>query len=387
MGPRIIAIAVFAGISTVDPGTFVRYGLYAALAVWILGSPGRLRIDGVFWAVAASTIWMFLTTHWAINPEAGAAFQTALIFAVFMLLGRDAIRTRRQLQVVATGFLIGVFIGALRIIGEHYNLIPSSTPDESANARLTLGDLNANYVGYSMAGGLAVVVLLWLLTKSKRVKFSLFIAAIALVAGFIFTDTRGSLIAGVILLAWLILARMTKKPPIWILVLGVTVAATVIATGSGVTSLKVLDFGSRATGDFSGRLPIWDQVRPLWNEFWLTGAGPFATRVATDGQVSAHNFVLEIGSSQGMIGLILFVIMLWTVLWTANRASDQKYRRTIVGAFIAASAPAYLTGAWESSAAAWVLLMIMSKASVPPAPTPSTDHERLDATTTRGLAR
>lgn len=364
VGPRILTLAVLVGLAPIAPGTVVSLGPIVGFIIWLTGAPGTFRTDRVFWIATAMVGWMYLTTTWAINPASWQPFYFTASLAVTFLFGRHAIRTLQQTRIVAYAYIISVFGAVVRALVENQGLLTQNATT-GVTARLSVGDLNANYLGYSLVGGLAVIVFLWATAETRKAKAWLLVASVGIFVGLQITGTRGAALGALILAIWVIACWIVKRPPFAALVLAVTSMSVIIATGSLEGWLRSLDYGDRATGDLSGRLNIWPVARTLWDESWLVGSGPWAMRASTNPGIDAHNFILEIGSAQGIIGVALFIALLVAALWWDNRDADPRFRKFIIGAFIAASAPAYLSGAWETTAAAWVLLMIMSRIGAP----------------------
>lgn len=357
IGPRTWAIAVLVGLSVADPGMVTRWGVYVGLAVWITGNPGRFRTDRIFWALVASLAWTGFSTTWAVNPMAGDVFTTAAAIGATFLLARDAIRTRQQLRLVAYGYVLASVAAVARIV--FFNSVPALD-----TGRYTIDGINANYLGYALCGALAVIVLLWQ-EAPKRGRLFLFACAAAIGYGLHLTGARGAFIGAICLGAWLVISAASRRPPIRTLVTLTTVFALIITTGVLDEWVRTLEFGARATGDWSGRLILWPIARELWAQNWFTGAGPNAMRVSNPFLQDAHSVFLEIGSAQGIIGVILFVLFVSLALGYGSRGAEPRTRALVIGAFIATSVPAYITGAWEAAPAAMMLLLIFSRLGVP----------------------
>lgn len=376
VGPRTWAVALLVGLSVADPGIVTQWGVYVGLVVWLTGSPGRFRTDRVFWALVAATTWTGLTTLWAINPTANSVATTAAALAATFLLARDAIRTQQQLRTVAYAYLLASVVAIVRIVA--FNFVPALD-----TGRYTIDGINANYLGYALCGALAIVVLLWQ-KASTRARLALLAASSFIAYGLYLTGTRGAFLGAVCLGAWLVISAASRRPPIRTLVAITAVFALVITTGILDAFVQSLEFGERATGDWSGRLVLWPIARELWEQNWLIGAGPNAMRVYNPFLQDAHSVFLEIGSAQGIVGVVLFALFVSLALGHGSRGADPRTRGLIIGAFIATSIPAYITGAWETAPAAMMMILIFSRVGSPagveagpeqPRLRPSANHE------------
>jgi O-antigen ligase len=273
---------------------------------------------------------------------------------VMFLVLQDLIRTREQIRFLAWSYLIGLFIAVTVTL-------VTSWGGDSTDGRYTLGSLNANYLGYSLAAGFAVIALLWATKENTfTAKLWLVIIGAAIVVGIELTGTRGAELGLACLLVWLLMCKVAKRPPIRTLLLILALAATAISTGIIDQVLGSVDFGSRGDGTLSGRLGLWGMARDLWAASPWTGQGMWAMRASNPNGVDAHSLFLELGSALGIVGVILFIALLWSILGRDTGAADPRLRFFLIGALLAASAPAYLSGAWEPTPASWVLLAIFS---------------------------
>lgn len=362
VGPRTWALALLVGLSVVDPGFVITWGPYIVLGVWLLGNPARFRVDLVFWTTCATIAWQWTTTLWATNPAARSVTLTATLLGLMFILARDALRTREQLRFVAWGFVAGaVFAAGQLSIGSQ--LIDPIT------GRYTIEGLNANYLGYAFCGALAIVVLLWQ-GATKRGRTVLLASIAAIVVGLLLTGTRGAALGAVCLLLWLFACWAVKSPPFKTLLAIALAVAVVITTGILDAWIVSLEFGARATGDWSNRFRLWPLAREIWSMDWLLGQGPQAVR-STTGIGDAHSVFLEIGSAQGAIGVALFLALLVAALGDGTRGYESRPRRLLLGAFLAATTPALLSGAWETAPAFMMLLMIFSRIAAPSVPSES----------------
>lgn len=346
------------GLSVADPGMFTTYGLAIAGLAWLTGSVSRLRTDGVFVLVIVGATWSLISTTWAINPEAPTfALNTAVISAIFLLL-RDSIRNWRQLRFVSLAFVFASFLAVVRVVVGGHNYT------SAAIIRHSVEGLNANYLGYALSAALAVIVILWGTSTSRTTKMWLAVAVAGVLVGLRLTDTRGAVLGAVALAAWLLTSMALRRPPLRMLVGVLVLMAIAIVMGILDATFRSLDFGSRATGDLSRRLLLWPFARMLWEQSPLMGLGPKAVRAAGPLGTDAHNVILEVGAAQGIIGVSLFGALMWATLGRETRHLEPRMRAVFVGSFLVTSAPSYLTGSWESTPAAWMALLIVSRIGV-----------------------
>ena len=166
-------------------------------------------------------------------------------------------------------------------------------------------------------------------------------------------------------------AGAARRPPLKALVVALLVVCVLMISGVSDKASLVFEGGDRATGDWSGRLVLWPLARQIWAQHPLNGIGMGGFHVESGTGIGAHNVLLEMGVSLGAVGLLLFVALFWTTLANGIGAVDPRLRAVLLGAFLLASAPAYLSGTWESAPASWVVLAVFSRLAVlAPAPDP-----------------
>ncbi|UKA65914.1 hypothetical protein LFT44_15585 [Arthrobacter sp. FW306-05-C] len=360
LGLPTFMMAAVAALSVYDPGIAGTWGVWAAVAAVVLSRPWRLRIDAPFLLGALLVAFAAASSLWSEFPDAslGAARNYAVVVVMF-IAARHVIQTIQQLRTVAVGYLTGCAVLVYRVWHENAKQVSGLE-----GGRLDLGGLNVNYAGYAFVAGFAMIALLWG-TKRRTAGTRLWLAAAgaSIVLGIVLSDTRGALIGLGLMVAWLLMCLAAKTPPMRLLVATVLAGAAAITTGAvDQASLAFENVFGRATGDWSGRLIIWPVARDFWvsgGNFWFgSGAGTF--QLSNYFEVGAHNLILELGTGLGMVGVLMYVAVLWASL--GKRAAGSDHRAAIlIGCFIAASALSYLTGFWDHSPAAWIGVAVFSR--------------------------
>lgn len=308
-------------------------------------------------------IWNVASSGWAANPGAavGMAMVWASLLTIFIVL-TDLIRSVAQLRVVATGYLLGCFAAVIFAL---VTGLSSSETGSLLNDRLSVGNLNVNYLAYAISGGFAMIVLLWLTHKRTQVvRICLVLAGLALVIGVLLTGTRGALLSLLLVILWLGICSAFRRPSLRSLLIVVIVVTLSTVTGIIDKISLVFEAGSRATGDWSGRLLVWPVAREVWVEHPFLGVGAGGFSLINSYQVRAHNSILEVGANLGIVGVLLFIAIIGSSLLGSTRHMSHRTRAILVGSFIAAAAPAYISGAWETAPAAWIGIAIFSRVSV-----------------------
>lgn len=372
LGPRAWAMAAVAAVSTFDTTWLFTVGPIIAAAVYLTGAPLRLRLTAPVCVSIAFLLWVTASALWSNNEDAviwyAKLWATLLIVFIAMI---DFIRTTAQLRMMAVAYLLGAFSSVIRMAAQNPAIL-------TGGQRVTLDDLNANYLAYAFATGFALVVLLWV-TKRRtlRIRIGLAATVVALAAGIYFTGTRGALLSLALLGVWLLACKVAPRPPLRTLMVALTVVTVAIVSGLADQASLLFESGSRATGDWSGRLPLWASARDVWAEHPMIGVGGGQFAAVSGSAIEAHSAILAIGTGLGAVGLLIFL----TIFWSALRPAVEKYA-LVVGAFIVTAAPSYLSGVWETSPAGWVALAIFSRIVVHQ---PASGPEALMRTRSRGM--
>lgn len=353
-------MAVLAAYSAFDPVLVTRLGPAVALIVFLTGSPLSFRITPTVLFSLALVGWSALSVLWNNGDGYNYTVLTWLALVTVFIASLDLIRSRRQLRALAIGYLFGVFIAVARIFLE------SRGSAAVGVERLTLGDLNQNYLGYSFAAAFAVILLLWrtIPKPTLRANVSLIAVSFAVVVGIEFTGTRGAYVglgAGIL---WLLfcLAFKPKSPALSTII--VLSAAFLIVTGIADQASLIFEVGERSTGDWSGRLDLWPVARELWLASPIVGMGAGAFPSISGFDIHTHNVFLEVGVDTGLIGVVLLLGLFWSALYLGSTLFNARERALFIGMYLATSAPAYLTGVWELAPAGWIILAMFSRLDV-----------------------
>lgn len=355
-GVRALAMAVVAGLSTFDPTAALAVGPWVAIAVLVLGRPLRFQVNAPVLFAVLFALWAGMSQVWTASLDFTHA--TAVLWVqvlVMFIAAHDLIKSRAQLRVVATGFVTG----AVFTVVKHVYFAPEVAESmATGGGRAILGNANVNYVAYALTTALSLVVLLWV--SRTRTKLSLLVlggAATMLVIGLIVSDTRAAQLGGALLVAWLMLCAITRRRPLKLVVAAVLASAFCILTGVTDQASLAFESGARVTGDWSGRLTIWPLAREMWAENPILGVGAGGFIVTSGLGVGAHNVILQTGTGLGLVGVALLVGLIWSALAGTRQP-------LLIGAFLSASAPMYLSGMWETAPAAWIAIAIFSRARV-----------------------
>jgi O-antigen ligase len=116
-------------------------------------------------------------------------------------------------------------------------------------------------------------------------------------------------------------------------------------------------WGSIAAGDLGGRVPLWNTTLAIFAEHPILGIGAGDLHASTVLGAVAHNTYLSILAELGLIGFILFVILVGIVF---IQALIQARRADILWmALLATWAIGVFTLSWEFRKPTWLLLSLV----------------------------
>jgi len=355
-----------AALAVGEPAIWRAGGPVLAIAAFLLSRPLQFKFDLVNVSVILFVVYVCLSWLWSVAPW--VSFISAISYvsvAVAFIAIRHAAATASAVRVIAFGYLLGCAYLVVRLIS-----LSISVAGEPIGGRLNLPGINANYAGYALAAGFAVILLLWVTGPATRLFVAGYLVAGAfLTVGIMLAGARASLVALVALGLWVAITYFLRRPPLKALLVVVGVAFAVVISGIADGSLFVFDdTADRSTGGLSGRLDLWPLARSWWLDHFFVGSGTSSFQSSNPYYAGAHNLVLELGTGLGIVGVVGFVLVVVVALKRGNSF--------LVGGFIAVSTASYLTGHWEAAPAAWVGLAIFSGSAVLNTRMPARHHNR-----------
>lgn len=370
-------ISLLAAMSTFEPGIVLKAGPVLCSVLWFAVRPLTLRADTTVVAALGFSVWSILSIVWSSSTEATVTSALTLSSCIVLFIfARTWIWTSRQLLLVIGGYLIGCLISAALLTGRVL----------ASGGRTSIDAVNINYLAYAFAAGFAMVVVL-LQARRAGVRGMVFPLSILVVlsVGIMVSQTRGALLGIAALAGWLILCSVFRRPPLRVLWAVWGLAAVAIVTGVTDKVSLVFESGGRATGDWSGRLVIWPMAREAWLDNPILGVGAGAFQATNSMGIGAHNVILELGAGLGVVGVLLFMLTFTSALRQPRQAATRR-TLLLVGAFVAASAPSYLTGQWDLAPVGWFALAVFSRVSLLDQERVETDDSNLRTVSNTGYS-
>lgn len=363
---RSVIVALVLGVSVSAPTWALRSGAVVCVIVFVTNlGHFRPRVSDLF--VTAFAGLAIASTVWTVAPaqtDLGATNTVAC--AVIFLTVRAAVRRRRDLRIIGIGIVVGCLYGLVELWLQNPTLRAIRLRYDVDAARIGVEGLNYNALAYAFATGAAVLVLLWATIHQPAKRRVAAVAGVAVACAFyvgiLLNGTRGAVIAMVLLPVWLLASRFRPRSAFHGLVALALGANIVIFLGLADRVLRDDTISSaRETGDLNGRLLVWPVAREAFWDQPLLGHGldSLMTLAMNPVKTAAHNAWLDTAVGLGVVGLSLFIAIIWFSLSdSAAWRSDLRY--VVVGAFIVVSVPITLTGYWTESPLFWGALALFS---------------------------
>lgn len=297
-------------------------------------------------------IFMFLffimaMTHYVLNGFYTQKNLNTLIFyyiTPFLMLFtvRRLWKTRSNWLVLGYAYLAGCVTSTIVLI---YKWIV-----EGMTTRLSIGELNANYISYSLVTGIVVGVSLILFSK-KKFQIRALLATIAfLLIGILLGGTRGSLVSILSLLFAYSFFNFRRNlfKTIIILIVFISFGVFLFDNIPETISSRILN---ASTDDVTtGRSYVWSLAASYILENPLIGYGIDYFKQHNAEEIGVHNVFLSILIEFGAIGLLLYIPVFFSIFFIKHQSSEVKQARIF---FIISWIPIAMTGVWEYSMAAW----------------------------------
>ena len=334
--------------------TGVAWGI-AVLARGGLRAPHTLHLVALLFVV-----WNASSLLWTIDTDATQVrVKTYAQLFVLLLVVWDTVRTGTAVRQVLVAYLLGCFAAAVMMIGGY---VVHGASGEAG--RVTLGNFNPNDAATILALGLPVACYLLATWRGRYRRQVTLLAGTYLPLGFVAVMTTGSRAAVVALLPalWYAARLLGRSRP------GLAVVTFVGLGAMAVAALPLLPPGSVqrlvdtgnnvSNGNLNQRQDVWAEAfRIIGDSPWAgVGAGAFRTAATAINKVG-HNFVLALLAEIGVVGLALFLMIMW-VSARAVLAAPRALRELWLTILLAWTFTALLHN-WEYRKLTWLMFGLM----------------------------
>jgi O-antigen ligase len=347
----------FPGLGTVGRVT----GLFVA-AFWLLTVviTGRFRKPRPFHVIILLFfLWNIASTLWSVDPKTTSeAVDTHLQMVGFILIIWDLYTTSEAVSAGLQAYVLGAYVVIASTVSNYL------TGTETTWLRYSAKGYQADTTGLFLAIGLPVA---WHLAASggnskksqvlKLVNYAYIPAAIFAIS---LTATRFALLAT--LPAFLFgTGTFVRLKPLSRVLIFVILAGALFALPSLIPQSSLQRLATTAdeisSGDLSGRTAIWREGLAVFAAHPLIGIGSGAYPSAIESGRSAHNSFLQVSTELGMIGFLLFGIVLAMTVYHAIH--QPKWDSRFWLAVILVWALGNLAMSWAYKKPTWLFLNLV----------------------------
>jgi O-antigen ligase len=269
-------------------------------------------------------LWNIASIYWSIDLKSTLTRSMSYIQLIGLIyIIWDLYNTSEKLKIGLQVYILGAYVSVGKTIYNYFTGITIYATHATYD-RYAAGDFNANELSLILVIGVPIA---WYLAMSKgkskldQVLMVVNYAYPPLALFCIFLGaSRGGLVAMSIAFLY-ILGSFTRLKVIPRIAIFMLLVSSLFALQPLIpeSSLQRLSHGIDEvnTGNFSSRGAIWLQGLAVFVEHPLIGVGSGAFRYAIALNKAAHNTLLGIAVELGIVGLLLFLIMLLIVLHSA----------------------------------------------------------------------
>lgn len=325
--------------------------------------------------IAAILVWFSISLAWAESTSAALEdlwhwYALALLFVIVITV----IVTRRAVTWMIAAFVGGAVVSVCLGIADG-----SLTSAAQGAARLTGAAGDPNFLAASLVAAAVLAGTLLALAKSQISKALLVAALAVLIVGLVASASRGGALAGgVALIAAFVLFKRRR--------LQVAAVTAVVLAVAGLTFVNAPAAWDRVTNfnNDNGRSDLWTVGWRMGKDHPILGVGlnnfreQSANYVRQPGTLEhvqlivdrpsfTHNTYLQLFAEEGIVGLALFLALVWACLYSAYSAAERFERRgerdlsTLARAVLVATVSMLAAGMFLSSAVdqrLWLLLAL-----------------------------
>ncbi len=316
-----------------------------------LNTRSKTHIVGLFILV----MWALASNLWSEKPDMAVSFSyyyaLTLVFFFLTLLKSD---NHRRWAFLGMCYLAGCLVCALMVI-----LTWSHNP-ETLHYRYTVNTINANYIAYSLATAVPILVAMVVVLnmRSKMALCWVYVALAAFLSAIFLSGCRSALVAFCLGLPFLGYVTW-RRSRLFAMMLLVFFALAMFLMFESFPAYLQVRFASlfelaeqSQSVDFSGRLVAWPEALRMFWQHPLFGIGAGAFQSSEMG-VRAHNVFLSVLVELGAVGLFLYLFTIGSVmrafLYERIPAEFRMAGYTLLIVWLAIA----LAGVWEVSQVAW----------------------------------
>lgn len=333
---------------------------------------GRLRRpDPFLLATFVFVTWNAVSVLWSLAPRVSALHVFTWVQSLgLVLILWDVFRTRTAIRAGLQAYVLGAYVAVGGAIANYFG----SNPFYANYDRFSPGATNPDGFAFIIALGIPVAWYLASTPGTVRWRRALRLLDFAFIpaafVGLALAGTRTAAVAGIVGMAFGLASLTRLRPVARIAILAVLTYAffALLPVVQPLASFQRLGTtAAEATeGDLNGRLAQWRQGLDSFHEHPLVGVGANMYRTVNTLGKEAHNSFVSVLVELGLIGLVLFGIVLAIVVFHAFH-QPSKWDRNFWVTVLAVWALGASTLTWEHRKTTWVFLtlLVASAATVP----------------------
>jgi O-antigen ligase len=345
-------------------GTAAKFVGLTVGVLWLVNVvvTGRLRMaDAFLGATCAFVLWNALSVLWSAAPgESIGQVATLAQCLGFVYILWDLYRTRAAILGGLQAYVLGVYVAVGSAAANYFSANPFYTHYERFSPGLTHPD----GFGFIVALGIPVAWYLAGPASTSRLSLSRVINYAYIPTAFVgiaFSGTRSAAIAAVPGMAFG-LASLTRLRPSTRITVFVVLTAAFVFLLPVVEPLKSFErmgtIQAEVTeGDLNGRTNQWTEGLNAFSEQPVLGVGAAMFRSVNSLGKEAHNSFLSVLVQLGLIGFVLFGVILIIVVMYAFL--QPRWDRNFWLAVLSVWAIGAFTLTWEDRKTTWLFLSLV----------------------------
>jgi len=346
-------------------GTLTRVTGLLVTAFWgvTVVATGRFRKPHPFHlAVYLFVLWNVISVFWSVDVDwTVTRIQTYFQVAGLAYILWDLYTTPAALKAGLQAYVLGAYVSIGSTVANYLagNAFSDVDPHRYSGAGLNTVDL-ALILALSIPVAWHLAVSASNNKKSDVLRLVNYAHIPAALFAMLLGATRAGLIATVpaflFILGTFTRLKLSSRVLIFAALIGALFALQPLVPQTSFDRLATTG-ASIAAGDLGGRVDIWREGIAVFLEHPLLGVGSGAFRTAVESDKIAHNTFLSVLVEGGIVGFVLFVIILAITVYQARRQPKWDSRFWLTVLLVWAVGVSSLT--WEHRKPTWLFLSLV----------------------------